>query len=265
MPEIGATLREARMRAAHRHHGDGGGRRSAPSTCARSRTRSGTCCPGPTYVRSFLRTYADALGLDARLLVEEYKLRHEHGEGDLPPIAKGAPAARARGAGRAAAAPPRAAARCSSAGLLAALLAGLFVLGRGDDDDRRARRATRAPAERHEPPAAGVRDADDRADARALRVRARGRRADPRRRRAAAVARIRASCARRRLRLTLGQRLGAPGRSTASAASLPAGESEPRLRGARPSGLRRRRMPGSRPTVRVMSARAAIVSPAPRC
>ena len=39
-------------------------RRSAPSTCARSRTRSGTCCPGPTYVKSFLRTYADALGLD---------------------------------------------------------------------------------------------------------------------------------------------------------------------------------------------------------
>src|SRR5207248_1276326 len=33
--------------------------------------------PGPTYVKSFLRTYADALGLDAKLLIEEYKLRHE--------------------------------------------------------------------------------------------------------------------------------------------------------------------------------------------
>ena len=33
--------------------------------------------PGPTYVKSFLRTYADALGLDSRLLLEEYKLRHE--------------------------------------------------------------------------------------------------------------------------------------------------------------------------------------------
>ncbi|MCW3014937.1 MAG: hypothetical protein JWO02_2029, partial [Solirubrobacterales bacterium] len=33
--------------------------------------------PGPTYVKTFLRTYAEALGLDAKLLVEEYKLRHE--------------------------------------------------------------------------------------------------------------------------------------------------------------------------------------------
>jgi hypothetical protein len=33
--------------------------------------------PGPTYVKSFLRTYADALGLDGRLMLEEYKLRHE--------------------------------------------------------------------------------------------------------------------------------------------------------------------------------------------
>jgi cytoskeleton protein RodZ len=33
--------------------------------------------PGPTYVKSFLRTYAEALGLDGKLLIEEYKLRHE--------------------------------------------------------------------------------------------------------------------------------------------------------------------------------------------
>ncbi|MCW3041775.1 MAG: hypothetical protein JWM31_3680, partial [Solirubrobacterales bacterium] len=33
--------------------------------------------PGPTFVKTFLRTYAEALGLDAKLLVEEYKLRHE--------------------------------------------------------------------------------------------------------------------------------------------------------------------------------------------
>ena len=40
-------------------------RRSARSTCARWRTRSGACCPGPTFVKSFLRTYAECLGLDA--------------------------------------------------------------------------------------------------------------------------------------------------------------------------------------------------------
>src|SRR6476660_7253338 len=34
--------------------------------------------PGPTFVKSFLRTYAQALGLDGRSLVEEYRLHHEH-------------------------------------------------------------------------------------------------------------------------------------------------------------------------------------------
>ena len=42
--------------------------------------------PGPTFVKSFLRTYAQALGLDGRAMVEEYKLHYEHpGEG-LEPI-----------------------------------------------------------------------------------------------------------------------------------------------------------------------------------
>jgi cytoskeleton protein RodZ len=33
--------------------------------------------PGPTFVRSFLRTYAQALGLDAKALVDEYRLNYE--------------------------------------------------------------------------------------------------------------------------------------------------------------------------------------------
>lgn len=33
--------------------------------------------PGPTFVRSFLRTYAQALGLDGKALVEEYRMRFE--------------------------------------------------------------------------------------------------------------------------------------------------------------------------------------------
>ncbi len=41
--------------------------------------------PGPTFVKSFLRTYGQALGLDGRALVEEYKLHSEHpGEGTEP-------------------------------------------------------------------------------------------------------------------------------------------------------------------------------------
>ena len=41
--------------------------------------------PGPTFVKSFLRTYGNALGLDGRALVEEYKLHYEH-PGDVEPI-----------------------------------------------------------------------------------------------------------------------------------------------------------------------------------
>ncbi|MGI8597300.1 MAG: helix-turn-helix domain-containing protein [Thermoleophilaceae bacterium] len=33
--------------------------------------------PGPTFARTFLRTYGEFLGLDARLLVEEYRTHHE--------------------------------------------------------------------------------------------------------------------------------------------------------------------------------------------
>jgi len=36
--------------------------------------------PGPTYVKSFLRTYAEKLGLDAHLLVEEFRAKYEEPE-----------------------------------------------------------------------------------------------------------------------------------------------------------------------------------------
>ena len=41
--------------------------------------------PGPVYVKSFLRTYGDFLGLDSRLLVDEFKRRYERPE-DLRPV-----------------------------------------------------------------------------------------------------------------------------------------------------------------------------------
>src|SRR5215210_2248642 len=41
--------------------------------------------PGTTYVKSFLRTYAEYLGLDAQLLVEEFRAQHEpRGVGEMP-------------------------------------------------------------------------------------------------------------------------------------------------------------------------------------
>lgn len=85
--------------------------------------------PGPTYVRSFLRTYADALGLDGRMLVEQYRLRHENlTDQDLQPISpvrRRAPRERRPG-------PPRGAV---IAALVLLLIASLWWLGsRGADE-----------------------------------------------------------------------------------------------------------------------------------
>ena len=48
--------------------------------------------PGPTFVKSFLRTYAQALGLDGKALVEEFRLNHERVGDQFEPIV--APAGR---------------------------------------------------------------------------------------------------------------------------------------------------------------------------
>ena len=42
--------------------------------------------PGPTFVKSFLRTYANALGLDGKALVEEYRLNYERPSEPPEPI-----------------------------------------------------------------------------------------------------------------------------------------------------------------------------------
>ncbi len=77
MPEIGATLREARMRA----------RIDLSEVEAQTKIRARylraleneewDVLPGPTFTRSFLRTYAAALGLDGKTLVEEYRREYE--------------------------------------------------------------------------------------------------------------------------------------------------------------------------------------------
>jgi cytoskeleton protein RodZ len=98
MPEIGETLREARMR------------RRIDMTEVESATKirgkylraleneEWDLLPGPTFVKTFLRTYAEYLELDSRLLVEEYRQRYERpSTQDLTPFT----ASRARGrAGR---------------------------------------------------------------------------------------------------------------------------------------------------------------------
>src|ERR1700739_3939138 len=87
MPEIGSTLREARMRE----------RIDVSEIEAKTKIRAKSLraleneewglLPGPTFVKSFLRTYATALGLDGKALVEEYRLHHEQpGEASGEPI-----------------------------------------------------------------------------------------------------------------------------------------------------------------------------------
>lgn len=92
MPDIGASLREARMRA----------RIDVSEIEAQTKIRAKylraleneewDLLPGPTYVKSFLKTYAEVLDLDAKLLVDEYKLRHERlSDLELQPISAAAP------------------------------------------------------------------------------------------------------------------------------------------------------------------------------
>jgi len=87
MPEIGETLRDARMRA----------RIDVSEIEAKTKIRAKYLraleneewglLPGPTFVKSFLRTYAQALGLDGKALVEEYRLSHERpSDAALEPI-----------------------------------------------------------------------------------------------------------------------------------------------------------------------------------
>jgi cytoskeleton protein RodZ len=90
--------------------------------------------PGSTFVKSFLRTYAQYLGLDAHLLVEEYRAQHEPREeqADLQPFATEPPRGRER---RVAAGPPGPGVVVAAVAVL--LVAGLAILGltAGDDDD----------------------------------------------------------------------------------------------------------------------------------
>src|SRR3954470_9064967 len=90
MPAIGATLREARMRARIDISEIESETKIRAKYLRALENEEWGLLPGPAYVRSFLRTYAEALGLDAKLLLEEYKLRHERpSDHDLMPI--GAP------------------------------------------------------------------------------------------------------------------------------------------------------------------------------
>jgi cytoskeleton protein RodZ len=77
MPEIGETLREARMRQRIDISEVEAATKIRAKYLRALENEEWNLLPGATFVKTFLRTYADYLGLDARLLVEEYRQRFE--------------------------------------------------------------------------------------------------------------------------------------------------------------------------------------------
>jgi cytoskeleton protein RodZ len=77
MPTIGETLREARMRR-HLDIADVESRTKIRAKYLRAlENEEFGMLPGPTFVKTFLRTYAEMLGLDPHPLVEEYRATYE--------------------------------------------------------------------------------------------------------------------------------------------------------------------------------------------
>jgi cytoskeleton protein RodZ len=77
MPTIGDSLREARMRQ-HLDIADVESRTKIRAKYLRAlENEEFGMLPGPTFVKTFLRTYAEALGLDPQVLVEEYRATYE--------------------------------------------------------------------------------------------------------------------------------------------------------------------------------------------
>jgi cytoskeletal protein RodZ len=136
MPSIGDTLREARMRQ-RLDIGDLEAQTKIRAKYLRAlEAEEFSQLPGPTFVRTFLRTYAEALGLDPHVLVEAYRTSHEPGTelDHLQPIGPPGKAREPRRRG-----PPRAALLIGLA--LVAVLAVLLVLGLTGDEDPASERA----------------------------------------------------------------------------------------------------------------------------
>ena len=91
MPGIGDTLREARMRQGL-DIVDVEGRTKIRAKYLRAlENEEFSLLPGSTFVKTFLRTYAELLGLDPHPLLDAYRAQHE-ADGELEPAPLGPPA-----------------------------------------------------------------------------------------------------------------------------------------------------------------------------
>ncbi len=87
MPSIGETLRDARIRARIDMAEVERETKIRARYLRAMENEEWDVLPGPVYTRSFLRTYGDYLGIDSRMLVEEFKRRYEPPpEHELRPI-----------------------------------------------------------------------------------------------------------------------------------------------------------------------------------
>jgi len=131
MASIGDTLREARMRQ----------RLDIADLEARTKIRAKYLraleneefgmLPGPTFVKTFLRTYAEALGLDPHVLVETYRASYEPRD-EMEHLQPLGPAAGARDRRR----PPRPRGPWLAIGVaIAAVVTALIVIGLVGNDD----------------------------------------------------------------------------------------------------------------------------------
>jgi cytoskeleton protein RodZ len=132
MLDIGAQLRETRMRRRIDISEVEAATKIRAKYLRALENEEWSLLPGPTFVKTFLRTYAEYLGLDARSLVEEYRQRYERpATTELTPFGPGMggrPARRRR---------PVLGPWVLVAGVFVGLLVALYVLGTsgGDGDE----------------------------------------------------------------------------------------------------------------------------------
>lgn len=146
MADIGSTLRETRIRKKIDITTVEDATKIRAKYLRAIENEEWSVLPGPTYVKTFLRTYAQYLGLDAHLLVDEYAARFEEPEElELPAFSREQPVrTRVQRAG-----PPS---RLAAAVVVVLLILGfLLVLGltAGDNSSNKGSSNASKAKERH--------------------------------------------------------------------------------------------------------------------
>jgi cytoskeletal protein RodZ len=153
MPTIGESLREARMRQ-QLDIVDVERRTKIRAKYLRAlENEEFGMLPGPTFVKTFLRTYAELLGLDPHALVEQYRAGYEpHDELEtLKPVPQGPGGRNRRRGGGGGPGPWMVVALLAASVLIGLVVLGLLAEGGDDSGDGTASRTETTRTERREP------------------------------------------------------------------------------------------------------------------